>query len=53
MGIEQGRHISNGTYRPEFDGLRALVVLVVMLFHVSMQRLSGGYLAEVELLQLL
>ena len=30
-------------YRPEIDGLRALAVLSVMLFHFGLDSLSGGY----------
>lgn len=31
-------------YRPEIDGLRALAVLSVLLYHVSPQSLPGGFL---------
>ncbi len=31
-------------YRPEIDGLRALAVLAVMLFHAHVPQLPGGYL---------
>ncbi len=31
-------------YRPEVDGLRALAVIPVVLFHISPDWLSGGYL---------
>lgn len=30
-------------YRPEIDGLRALAVLPVMLFHAGVEFISGGY----------
>lgn len=32
------------TYRKDIDGLRALAVLAVILYHVGFERLSGGYL---------
>jgi peptidoglycan/LPS O-acetylase OafA/YrhL len=31
-------------YRPDIDGLRALAVLSVVLYHVSPQSLPGGFL---------
>jgi peptidoglycan/LPS O-acetylase OafA/YrhL len=31
-------------YRPDIDGLRALAVLSVVIYHVSPQNLSGGFL---------
>ena len=30
-------------YRPEIDGLRALAVLAVAFFHISLPVFSGGY----------
>lgn len=30
-------------YRPEIDGLRAIAVLPVILFHAGFERVSGGY----------
>src|SRR4051794_14076058 len=30
-------------YRPEIDGLRAIAVLGVLLFHVGFSAFSGGY----------
>ncbi len=31
-------------YRPEIDGLRAIAVIPVVLFHMGSQRLAGGFL---------
>ena len=31
-------------YRPEIDGLRALAVLIVILFHAGFESISGGYI---------
>jgi peptidoglycan/LPS O-acetylase OafA/YrhL len=31
-------------YRPEIDGLRALAVIGVMLYHVGVPGVSGGFL---------
>ena len=31
-------------YRREIDGLRALAVMPVLLFHAGFQRFSGGYI---------
>ena len=35
--------VQNSSYRPEIDGLRALAVIAVIMFHAKMA-LSGGYL---------
>ena len=34
---------SSVSYRPDIDGLRALAVLVVMAFHLGVNRLQGGF----------
>lgn len=36
--------MSSPAYRPDVDGLRALAVLSVVVYHVSPQLLSGGFL---------
>lgn len=35
--------MSKITYRPEIDGLRALAVIPVILYHAEIDRFSGGY----------
>ncbi len=36
--------ISNLTYRPDIDGLRAIAVLAVVIFHASPLNLKGGFI---------
>jgi len=31
-------------YRPEIDGLRAIAVLSVIIFHTGVEKLSGGFI---------
>ena len=31
-------------YRPEIDGLRAIAVIPVILFHAGLETLSGGFI---------
>jgi peptidoglycan/LPS O-acetylase OafA/YrhL len=41
---ENGRYQPLGlAYRPEIDGLRAIAVTAVILFHANFQRFAGGY----------
>ena len=35
--------MSSSTYRPEIDGLRALAVLAVLIFHLDADWLPGGF----------
>jgi len=46
LGSASGAHqkINPMTYRPEIDGLRALAVLAVIVFHAKANLLPGGYL---------
>lgn len=37
------RYAQNPDYRPDVDGLRALAVMLVVLFHLGMAGLPGGY----------
>ncbi len=37
------RFINNPHYRPDIDGLRAISVLLVILFHLDLSAFSGGY----------
>ncbi len=34
---------NRATYQPEIDGLRAIAVLTVVLYHVGIEHFSGGY----------
>jgi peptidoglycan/LPS O-acetylase OafA/YrhL len=36
-------HINEGSYRPDIDGLRAIAVIAVILFHASPTFLPGGF----------
>jgi hypothetical protein len=36
-------HTGGDTYRPEIDGLRALAIVPVVLFHAGFGAFSGGY----------
>ena len=36
--------LKKNTYRPDIDGLRALAVLAVVLFHLSPTLLPNGFL---------
>lgn len=35
---------SNAAYRPDIDGLRAIAVMLVVLFHAFPSRLAGGFI---------
>lgn len=34
---------NNLKYRPEIDGLRAIAILSVLIFHIDATHLSGGF----------
>lgn len=36
--------LSNTVYRPDIDGMRALAVVLVMLYHADVQGFHGGYI---------
>ncbi len=40
----QSARVPNSTYRPEIDGLRAIAVLAVVLFHAFPSILKGGFI---------
>lgn len=39
----ESSHMSSIKYRPEIDGLRAIAVVPVILFHMGMKWISGGF----------
>src|ERR1700751_3541559 len=40
----QGRRASKSGFRPDIEGLRAVAVLAVVLFHAGVPGVGGGYL---------
>jgi peptidoglycan/LPS O-acetylase OafA/YrhL len=43
MSTSERTHTSERTYRADLDGLRALAILSVVLYHAGMPGLSGGF----------
>ena len=35
---------TDDSYRPQLDGMRAVAVYLVVLFHAGYQRFSGGFI---------
>ncbi len=42
-GDESGSAPSDRRFRPDVEGLRAIAVLLVVLYHAGMPGLTGGY----------
>ena len=41
---DQLKHLTHPKYRPDIDGLRALTVLSVVIFHLFPNLLNGGFI---------
>ena len=38
------KHLSHPKYRPDIDGLRAIAVLAVVIFHAFPKTIKGGFI---------
>lgn len=43
MSLRPSSSVNAGSYRPDIDGLRALAVLAVVLFHIGVPGFGGGF----------
>ena len=43
-GEEAGTAPEERVFRPDVEGLRAVAILVVVLYHAGVRQLSGGYI---------
>jgi len=42
--VDQNKHLTHPKYRPDIDGLRAIAVLSVVVFHSFPRLISGGFI---------
>ena len=44
MGSPKSSHLAHPKYRPDIDGLRAMAILVVIIFHAFPKEMPGGFI---------